>query len=259
MTTSMLSDETLMAYVDGELPDVEAAAIALAAAHDPEVARRITLFKESSRIVKAAFDPDLDEPVPQHLREAVLALETPAAGTKRAPRRSWLDWLIAPGSLLPRPALAAAFGCLLGIALGWQLAAVLSAPDAAPSLAASVAPLPAELLEVLERQPTGHPVLASLGARTVHVLPLASYGDTALFCREVEVSSTLVDRSEAVRAIACRTDGKWRLAAVAGSTAPRAQTDDYQPAAGSKDLAAALGFGEPLSQAAEARYLNATR
>jgi len=26
MTTSMLSDETLMAYVDGELPDVEAAA-----------------------------------------------------------------------------------------------------------------------------------------------------------------------------------------------------------------------------------------
>jgi len=255
----MLSDETLMAYVDGELPDVEAAAIALAAAHDPEVARRITLFKESSRIVRAAFDPDLDEPVPQHLREAVLALGTPAAGRKRAPRRSWLDWLNAHGWVTPRSALAAAFGCLLGIALGWQLAGAGSAPEAAPSLAASVAPLPAELLEVLDRQPTGRGVLTSLRTRTVQVLPLASYGDAGSFCREVEVSSTLLGRSEAVRAIACRTDGNWRLAALAGSRAPRARSDDYQPAAGSKDLAAALGFGEPLSQAEEARYLKAMR
>jgi anti-sigma factor RsiW len=259
MTTSILSDETLMAYADGELPDVEAAAVASAAAHDPEVARRIALFKGSRRIVRAAFDPVLDEPVPPHLREAVLALGTRAAGRNSGSRRSWLDWLIPHGSAIPRPGLAAALGCLLGIALGWQLATVRSAPGAPPTLAASVAPLPAELLEVLERQPTGHSVLASLGARTVQVLPLASYGDTASFCREVEVSSTVPGRSEAVRAIACRTDGKWRLAAVAGSAVVRAQGDDYQPAAGSRGLAAALGLGEPLSQAAEARYLNAIR
>jgi anti-sigma factor RsiW len=259
MTASKLSDETLMAYADGELPDVEADAVTVAAALDPEVARRVALFKASSRIAKAAFDPVLGEPVPPHLREAVLALGTHASGRKRAPRRSWLDWVIPEGSVTPWAGVAAALGCVLGIAVGWQLASLRSVPGAAPSLAASVAPLPAELLEVLERQPTGHSVLASLGARTVQVLPLASYGDAASFCREVEVSSTFPGRSEAVRAIACRTDGKWRLAAMAGPGTARAQAGDYQPAAGSRDLAAALGFGEPLSEAEEARYLKAAR
>jgi hypothetical protein len=259
MTASKLSDETLMAYADGELPDVEADAVAVAAALDPEVERRIARFKASSRIVKAAFDPLLDEPVPPHLREAVRALGTHAVGTKRAPRRIGLDWLIPHGSVIPWAGLAAALGCVLGISVGWQLASLQSAPSAPPSLAASVAPLPAELLQVLERQPTGHSVRASLGARTVQVLPLASYGDTASLCREVEVSSTFPGRSEAVRAIACRTDGKWRLAAIAGPGTPRNQPDGYQPAAGSRDLAAALGFGEPLSEAEEARYLKARR
>ena len=187
MTASKLSDETLMAYADGELPDVEADAVTVAAALDPEVARRVALFKASSRIAKAAFDPVLGEPVPPHLREAVLALGTHASGRKRAPRRRWLDWLIPDGSVTPWAGVAAALGCVLGIAVGWQLASLRSVPGAAPSLAASVAPLPAELLEVLERQPTGHSVLASLGARTVQVLPLASYGDAASFCREVDL------------------------------------------------------------------------
>ncbi len=146
MTASKLSDETLMAYADGELPDVEADAVTVAAALDPEVARRVALFKASSRIAKAALDPVLGEAVPPHLREAVLALGTHASGRKRAPRRSWLDWLIPEGSVTPWAGVAAALGCVLGIAVGWQLASLRSVPGAAPSLAASVAPLPAELL-----------------------------------------------------------------------------------------------------------------
>jgi len=46
---------------------------------------------------------------------------------------------------------------------------------------------------------------------------------------------------------------------MAGPGTARAQGGDYQPAAGSRDLAAALGFGEPLSGAEEARYLKAAR
>ena len=49
MTASKLSDETLMAYADGELPDVEADAVTVAAALDPEVARRVALFKAVDR------------------------------------------------------------------------------------------------------------------------------------------------------------------------------------------------------------------
>jgi len=83
--------------------------------------RDASLVQESSRNVRAAFDPDLDEPVPQHLREAVLALGTPAAGRKEgaAPQLAGL----AQTPRLGHGPASAGRGLRVSarIALGWQL------------------------------------------------------------------------------------------------------------------------------------------
>ena len=61
------SDETLMAYVDGELDAERRAAVAQAVATDPEVARRVAQQRLLRASLQAAFAAVLDEPVPEHL------------------------------------------------------------------------------------------------------------------------------------------------------------------------------------------------
>ena len=70
------SDETLMAYVDGEL-DMTRAAVAQAVTTDPEVARRVAQQRLLRASLQAAFAGVLEEAVPEYL------------GTRRPHGRSW--------------------------------------------------------------------------------------------------------------------------------------------------------------------------
>jgi hypothetical protein len=72
-----LSDDTLMAYVDGELEEDKRAAVAQAVATDPEVARRVAEQRLLRASLQTAFSGVLDEPVPEHL---VRAARTAPAG-----------------------------------------------------------------------------------------------------------------------------------------------------------------------------------
>lgn len=102
-----LSDETLMAYVDGELDEERRAAVAQAVATDPEVARRVAQQRLLRASLQAAFAGVLDEPVPEHL---VRAAHTAPAGahsgtvvdlaSKRAARRSRLRRVLAQGGAI---------------------------------------------------------------------------------------------------------------------------------------------------------------
>jgi hypothetical protein len=73
-----LSDEILMAYVDGELDEEKRASVAQAVATDSEVARRVAQQRLLRASVQAAFSAVLDEPVPEHL---VRAARSAPAGT----------------------------------------------------------------------------------------------------------------------------------------------------------------------------------
>ena len=84
-------DETLMAYVDGELDAARRAEIAAALARDPGLARRI----ESQRVLRArvsdAFAPVLEQPVPEALRAAAAerrgtVVQFPARAARRLAR-----------------------------------------------------------------------------------------------------------------------------------------------------------------------------
>ena len=118
------SEETLLAYVDGELDAATREQVERAVAADPEVARRVAAHQTLNRELRAGFDPVLDEPVPAHLVSLVRGAHT---GSKPAqllqfrgrpvPQRSWVQW----------SSLAASF--VLG-ALAWHFASRLN--SAAP-------------------------------------------------------------------------------------------------------------------------------
>lgn len=93
-----LSEETLMAYVDGELDAPTREQVARAVAADPEVAQRVAAHQALREKLRAGFDPILKEPLPARL----ISLVHSAPGAKPArvlpfrkpaPRqRAWVQW-----------------------------------------------------------------------------------------------------------------------------------------------------------------------
>lgn len=68
------SDETLGAYVDGELPPEDARAVARAEATDPQVRSRIEALRSVSHLVHQSLAGYEREPVPHHLKVAFARL-----------------------------------------------------------------------------------------------------------------------------------------------------------------------------------------
>ena len=94
-----LSDELLVAYVDGQLAHKQSSAIERVLAHDDVIARRVAALKKAHRRLEAAFD-------------AVLAGEEEAAVSHPVPP--------SPGLLIPWPTLIKAGLAAAGIVLGWM-------------------------------------------------------------------------------------------------------------------------------------------
>jgi anti-sigma factor RsiW len=97
-----LTDADLHAYVDGRLAPARAPEVEDALARDPALVARVNELKRQNAGLHEAFDPWLDEAIPQSLLAAATA---PAPGEKR--------WR----SLAPYFASAATL--VLGLAIGW--------------------------------------------------------------------------------------------------------------------------------------------
>lgn len=117
------SDETLMAYADGELGEPERSAVEAAERADPAVAAAIARHRALRADVFAAFAGVLDEPVPARLRPVDTAGIGPGTGTVTSladararkakaraalevtrpadtPRRPWPRWAALAASLV---------------------------------------------------------------------------------------------------------------------------------------------------------------
>ncbi|HEY0065000.1 MAG TPA: hypothetical protein VGC21_22975 [Telluria sp.] len=101
------SDETLMAFADGELDDITSHEVELAMRLDPAIAEKVRLHQALRSNVFGAFARSLDEEVPQRLQAAVrsgkvihldnvrqLRTPPPAPQPVRVVRRrwSWPEW-----------------------------------------------------------------------------------------------------------------------------------------------------------------------
>ncbi|MFP5374898.1 MAG: hypothetical protein ACLGHW_08385 [Gammaproteobacteria bacterium] len=193
-----------MAYVDGELDAEAAAAVERALRADPTVADAITRARALRERLRHAYDPVLDEALPQRLQALAGPPQArprsgpaPAAARRgRRPRRAAGGWRGRHW--------AAMAACLL---LGLLLAPRLQQALAPAQLQATADGLVAggRLADALE---TGLAADAADGDRIR--LGLSFRGGDGRYCR----SFVLADRSLA--GLACRaTDGNWRVAAVA--------------------------------------------
>jgi hypothetical protein len=195
------SDETLMAYADGELGEPERGELERALRSDPALAARVAQHRALRADVFGAFAGVLDEPVPARLRAVagsgvapqgkVLQLDRARAARQAAPVRprwSWAQW----GGMAASLAIGVLAGSLglKGMQDESQLAAL------ATSNGAMVAQ--GQLERALSQQ------LASAGTPGDAVRIGVSFVDKGgNFCRSFQLGTSA--------GLACRDGGKWQV------------------------------------------------
>lgn len=238
-----ISDEMLMAYVDGELEGETRAAIERAIAADADVAARIARHLALRQRLRAAYAPALEEPVPERLLDAARApTERPRANvvpllharSSDRPRWSTREWTAIAASLIVGALVSA-------LALrSFEAAPVQSSHGDLIARGTLAAALNTELAS---RPSAGAPV-------TIGITFLSKAGG---YCR----TFTLSGRS-ALAGLACRNRDAWQIEALARSEpAVSGSGGAYRPATSSipraiLDAASAAMMGEPLDARAEA-------
>jgi hypothetical protein len=233
------SDETVMAYADGELDVATRAAVEAAMASDPQLAQRVARHRALRGRLHAALDPVLDEPLPQRLLASVQGAPAQRRADKiplqhkAAPRWSWPQWGAIAASLVG--------GALLGpLLLRTPAGAVLVSRDG--QVLASGALARALTEQLASNQPPGAPLQIGVSFR-------ARNGD---YCR------TFVLRDEnALAGLACRAHQAWRLEVLAHAPAPPGAAAGYRPAGSALPASVThtldeLIAGEPLDAGDEA-------
>jgi hypothetical protein len=234
------SDETVMAYVDGELDDAARAALEIAMTTDTDLAERVARERTLRARLQSEFDPVLREPVPERLLAAANDTAAKArtgnlVGLKRTAARdwSWPQWSAIAASLV--------LGVLIAPMLRHQ---------------PTEGPLGIRDGKVLASGALAHALSEQLASNQLANAPvqvgisfLSRNGD---YCR----TFMLRDRS-AVTGLACWEGGSWRLQALAATVHATSGSGEYQPAASSLPPAIqqsvdALIVGEPLDAKGEA-------
>ena len=230
-------DETVMAYVDGELEPPARAALEAALAGDPQLALRVEAQRALRARLQRACASVLDEPVPERLLSAARGARAPATvlplvrAPQPVPRWSWPQWSAIAASLV--------VGTLFGPLLLRSSAGPVTARDGRLLAAGALA-------QALSQQ------LASTQAPDAAVrIGLSFRSRDGAYCR-----SFLLPAPSPLAGVACREPDAWRLQVLAAA-APGAAASGYRPAAAAMPAAVtqavdALIAGEPLDAAAEA-------
>ncbi len=117
------SDETLIAYLDGELAGAERLAVAQALAEDDALRARAQRLNDSTRLIRAAYDAVLREPVPERLIAAARAKESDALIRRVVAQLGrWRDMMGERAWWIGAPAAASLAGIVLGAGLGYFVA-----------------------------------------------------------------------------------------------------------------------------------------
>lgn len=217
------SDDTLMAYADGELDPAERAAIEQAMRADPAIAAAVERHRALRADVAAAFAGILDEPVPARLQPPAPVVSLAVEREKRR-RWSWPEW----------GALAATL--VVGVLAGRMI------PGGGPAIAGNGNQVVAqeELASALDRQVGGK----TEGAVKIGVSFAARDG---AYCRGFVMGASA--------GLACREGGQWLIPVLA--EAEREAAGGYRQAGSALppavlDAIDARIAGKPLDAAGEA-------
>jgi len=224
-----IDDDMLMAFVDGELDEVNRARVERAAAGDPALQARIEHQQRLRDRLNAHYGPTADEEIPERFRTM---LETNVVPFPAAPRTARPLW---------QTLTALAATLVLGLVIGRTLLA--PAPAVGPfGVEGGTMVAQGELAEALETR------LASAQPQNVATrIGVTFRNNDGRACRTFD--------SQAAAGIACRGDPGWQVMMTAAGSGP--QRSDYRQA-GSENLvvqqaAQEMMAGEPYDDAAERR------
>ena len=242
-----ISDETLMAYADGELDAAARAAVESAMREDPQIEARVAAHRTLRRKVQAAYSAELSEEVPERLlaaargveptRSKVVNLQDARAAMQRSGSRA--------RPLRPqwRTAGTIAASLIAGVGLGFFMWGHTESPLVRSTGGALVAR--GQLAQVLSNQLAAEQSRSS--AVQIGVSFRAKSGD---YCRTFALSGAVSPSG-----LACRHGGEWQVQAL--TQEPGAVGDSGYRTAGSAMSATILKLvegqiaGEPLDQAGE--------
>lgn len=243
-----ISDETLMAYADGELDAAKTAAVESAMREDPQIEKRVAQHRALRQRVHSAYSAELSEPVPVRLLTAargaartpgskLVSLDEARAATQRTsraqpPRPQW------------RMAGTIAASVIIGVSLGFIIWGRTESPLMRSAGGALVAR--GQLARALSEQ------LAVEQTRTSAVqIGLSFLGKSGEYCRTFALSGAVSPSG-----LACRHGEEWRVQALSQGPDHAAGDSEYRTA-GSAMSASILKVvegqiaGEPLDQAGE--------
>jgi hypothetical protein len=204
--TKKVTDEMLMAYVDGELDHETGEDLRKIMEADQELAARAEAFRSSRRLAKAAFEPDLARPVPARLIEAILA--DPSA----KPNDEVVQFPLRRTMLAALP-LAASIAVIFAAAGYWYAQSGLPSDDILG---------PSPLAIALAQTPAGDRTALAAGGELATV---GSYRIVDGVCRVFEVAGAT--SGAGMRGVGCaRGDMRWSIDLVVA--APEDET--YAPA-----------------------------
>jgi hypothetical protein len=221
-----IADETLMAYADGELDASARAAVEAAMRADPEIARRVAQYREQQEKLRAAYESELAEPVPDRL----LAVLRDRGSARRSPRTGSMSsrW---------RYALAASVVVAIGLAIfAWQRPALVQ--ERGGALVAS-----GELARGLSDTLSGDPLAGDV---QIGMSFLAKSGE---YCRSFMLRESA--------GLACRRGDHWLIHDLTQlPQAGSAQSGGYRTASSALPPAIVSAIqvqivGEPLDRAGE--------
>jgi surface antigen len=259
-----LDEETLMAYVDGELDPRRAAEVEALLAEDAEARATVQMFRDSAATLRGAFDPILRELVPERLLAAANAPPTGKVHDIRLARRgAWSRFF--PQTAWAR---AAAVALLVGAGAGYLTAQWrLDAPESTARVA-TADPL---LNEALETTASGALFARRESANGISrdIMPLLTFRDANnRYCREFESTLNVPDGQQVSYGVACRDRDVWQpqafmarqLIAPTLRGDPAADHSQYVPAmggevAGFDAIIQQLMVGEPLKPEEEAKLI----
>jgi len=216
-----IDDETLMAYVDGELDDAGAQRVREALARDPALARRMRVFEDSARLLRESFRGAIDVPVPEHLEQLVAP----------RPARQRMGWLAQLWRRVPSPAFAAALLLAVGVLVGYVATRVDRGGPAAPVDRVAALQAAEGWHQGFERTPSGESFTLRVHGLETGIRPLTTFLDARdRVCRAFREDGA---GSMLRRGIVCREEeGRWAPMVVVAEPAPvqRGPGGGYRPA-----------------------------
>lgn len=224
--------ETLMAFADGELNEIEARRVAKAVESDPSLAAEVEAHRRLKVTLAGHFRPIMDAPVPERLT-AMLTDRTVVDFEVARQRRETRRWL--PGWGVGG---AVAAALVIGLGIGTQVPGGGPVASKGGTLIAS-----GKLAHALDTQ------LASTQG-DVPIRVLVSFRDASgTACRGFDGGG--------LSGIACHDGGQWALRETLSGRA--AHAGDYRQATSPAIMAAAqdMAAGEPFDADAERRERDA--